>query len=153
MTTPLKDIVHSIDIEAPRTTVWEVMTGAGSVPQWLGCMNYDMRTGATFHMQPDPARRAAGDLTGATWCDLEALEPPQLFAFSWYMPGTPKTKVSIRLEDLGGDITRATLTHSGWAQFPREMIQAIHDMLDGGWKSFVLPNLKKAVEAFRKAMS
>lgn len=153
MTPPLKDIVHSIDIEAPRTTVWDVMTGASSVPQWLGCMNYDMRAGTTFHMQPDAAKRAAGDITGATWCDLEALQPPELFTFSWYMPGTPKTTVSIRLEDRGEDITRATLTHSGWGQFPAEMVQAIHAMLDGGWKSFVLPNLKRTAEAFRKVLS
>lgn len=153
MTPPLKDIAHSIDIEAPRTTVWDVMTGAGSVPHWLDCMNYDMRPGATFHIQPDRAKRAAGDISGATWCDVEALKAPELFTFSWYMPGTPKTTVSIRLEDLGGDVTRATLTHSGWSPFPAEMVQAIHAMLDGRWKSFVLPNLKTAAEAFRKAMS
>jgi uncharacterized protein YndB with AHSA1/START domain len=153
MSEPLQDIVHSIDIEAPRSTVWDVMTGTDSVPQWLGCMNYAMKAGATFHMQPDPARRAAGDVTGATWCDIEELEKPERLRFSWYMPGTPKTHVTIELEDLGGDTTRATLTHSGWEQFPREMVAAIHAMLEGGWKSFVLPGLKATAEAFRKAIS
>lgn len=147
MTTPLADIVHSIDIDAPRATVWSVMTGADSVPQWLGCLNYLMKPGATFHMQPDRAKFAAGDITGATWCDVEELNAPEVFAFSWYMPGTPKTSVTIRLKELGAARTRATLTHSGWAQFPPEMVAAIHAMLDGGWKSFVLPNLKGAAEA------
>ncbi len=150
---PLRDIVHSIVIEAPRTTVWDVMTGKDTAPQWLGCMNYDMRAGATFHMQPDAGRHAAGDITGATWCDVEALRKPELFAFSWYLPGAPKTQVSIELEDLGGDLTRATLAHSGWDRFPPEAVQPIHTMLDGGWKSFVLPGLKKTSETFRKAIS
>jgi uncharacterized protein YndB with AHSA1/START domain len=145
---PLKDLVHSIDIEAPRATVWDVMTGMDSVPQWLGCMNYAMKVGTTFHMQPDPAKRAAGDTTGATWCDIEELRKPGLLRFSWYMPGTPKTTVTIELEELGDDATRATLTHSGWDQFPAQMVQAIHSMLDGGWKSFVLPGLKAGAEAF-----
>ena len=153
MSEPLQDIVHSIDIEAPRSTAWDVMTGMDSVPQWLGCMNYVMKAGTTFHMQPDPAKRAAGDVSGATWCDIEELRKPELLRFSWYMPGTPRTHVAIELEDLGEDITRATLTHSGWDQFPREMMQAIHAMLEGGWKSFVLPGLKTATEAFRKAIS
>jgi uncharacterized protein YndB with AHSA1/START domain len=153
MSEPLQDIVHVVDIEAPRTTVWDVMTHRDSVPRWLGCMNYEMRPGATFHMQPDAARRAAGDITGATWCDVEELRQPALFRFSWYMPGAPKTLVMIELADLGGDVTRATLTHSGWGQFPRETIQAIHDALGSGWKSFVLPGLKVAAEGFRKALS
>ncbi|MEO5693839.1 MAG: SRPBCC domain-containing protein [Usitatibacter sp.] len=147
MSEPLHDLVHSIDIQAPRATVWDVMTGMDSVPQWLGCMNYAAKAGATFHMQPDHARRAAGDITGATWCDLEELRKPELLRFSWYMPGTPKTIVTIELEEVDTGTTRATLTHSGWDQFPVQMVQAIHAMLDGGWKSFVLPGLKAASEA------
>jgi hypothetical protein len=34
----------------------------------------------------------------------------------------------------------------------REIVYHL-DVLDGGWKSFVLPNLKSTAEAFRKAMS
>ena len=149
MSEPLKDIEQSIDIAAPRDTVWSVMTGAESVPQWLGCMNYEMRRGATFHMQPDPSKRAAGDITGATWCDIEELRKPEVLRFSWYMPGTPKTIVSIELEEPQPGTTRVTLTHSGWTQFPPEMVRAIHDMLEGGWKSFVLPGLKTVAEAVR----
>jgi uncharacterized protein YndB with AHSA1/START domain len=153
MSQPLDDIVHSIDIEAARTTAWEVLTGVDTVPRWLGCMNYEMREGATFHMQSDSVRRAAADITGATWCDIEELRAPERFVFSWYMPGMPKTRVAIELSDLGGDLTRATLTHSGWGQFPPETIRAIHDMLAGGWKAFVLPGLKKAAEDFRRQLS
>jgi uncharacterized protein YndB with AHSA1/START domain len=143
---PLPDIVNAIDIDAPRATVWEVLTSPQEVPGWLGCLNYTGVTGSTFHMQPDRAKCAAGDITGATHCDLERLDAPEVLAFSWYMPGTPKTRVTIRLEEKGAARTRATLTHSGWDQFPPEMVRAIHQMLEGGWKSYVLPNLKAAAE-------
>ena len=146
MSAVLHDIVHSIDIEAPREAVWQTLTDPAQVPQWLGCLNYTGAVGSTFHMQPDRSKHAAGDTSGATHCDLEELTPPEAFVFSWYMPGTPKTKVAIRLEPLGPAKTRATLTHSGWNQFPPEMVRAIHQMLDGGWKSFVLPGLKAAAE-------
>ena len=146
MSAALHDIVHAIDIDATRESVWRTLTDPTQVPGWLGCLNYTGEKGSTFHMQPDRAKHAAGDVSGATHCDVEELDPPERFVFSWYMPGTPKTKVAIRLEALGPAKTRATLTHSGWDAFPPEMVRAIHQMLDGGWKSFVLPGLKKAAE-------
>jgi len=147
MSTPLADIKHSVDIEAPRAVVWTILTDAASVPEWLGCLSYTGVPGSTFYMQPDRTKHAAGDTAGATHCDVEESRPPELFRFSWYMPGTPKTMVTIKLDALGEKRTRATLTHSGWDQFPPEMVQAIHDMLAGGWKSYVLPNLKRVAEA------
>ena len=151
MSGPLKDLIHSIDIDidAPRTVVWDVLTSPESVPKWLGCMNYEGREGHTFHMQPDAARRAAGDIEGATHCDIDETITPELFRFSWYMPGTARTMVTIRLQPLGDSRTRATLTHSGWDQFPAEMVKMFHDALENGWKSFVLPNLPAACEAKR----
>jgi uncharacterized protein YndB with AHSA1/START domain len=146
VTTPLTDIVHSIDIDAPPEAVWHTLTDPAEVPGWLGCMNYTGEPGSTFHMQPDRAKHAAGDLSGATHCDLVEARAPSAFVFTWYMPGTPKTRVAIRLESLGPGRTRVTLTHSGWDQFPPDMVRAIHQMLDGGWKSHVLPGLKAAAE-------
>ena len=146
MSVKLTDITHGIDIDAPRTTVWSVLTDAHAVPQWLGCLQYTGQLGSTFFMQPDRVKFSAGDTTGATFCDIEEMRAPELFRFSWYMPGTPKTMVTIKLDALGEKRTRATLTHSGWDQFPPEMVSAIHGMLEGGWKSFVLPNLKLAAE-------
>jgi len=150
MSETLQDITHAIDIEAPRTTVWAVMTDAHAVPQWLGCLRYTGQPGTTFFMQPDRVKYAADDPSGATNCDIEEMRAPELFRFSWYMPGTPKTMVAIKLEEKGANRTRATLTHSGWDQFPPEMVRAIRDMLDGGWKSHVLPNLKVAAEAVNR---
>jgi uncharacterized protein YndB with AHSA1/START domain len=139
----LEPIAHVIDVDVPLDHLWHVMTDAATVPQWLGCMNYEPRLGHTFHMQPDGARRAVGDIAGATHCDVTSLAKP-LFAFSWYMPGTPKTNVSFRLAALEPGKTRVVFAHDGWDQFPAEMVRGIRDMLQGGWTSVVLPNLAKA---------
>jgi uncharacterized protein YndB with AHSA1/START domain len=144
--TPLDDISQSIDIAAPVDRVWRVLTSEGLVEEWLGCLGYRAVVGTVFYMQPDAARRAAGDATGATHCELLALEPPVRMSFSWFMPGTPKTTVNIALApQIGG--ARVALTHSGWDQFDADQARAIRDALEGGWSSFVLPQLKRTAEA------
>ncbi len=114
-----------------------------------GACSYTGQLGTTFFMQPDRVKYAADDTSGATNCDIEEMRAPELFRFSWYMPGTPKTMVAIssrrRCE------SHARHAHApGWDQFPPEMVRAIHGMLDGGWKSHVLPNLKVAAEAINR---
>ncbi|MBS0295713.1 MAG: SRPBCC domain-containing protein [Proteobacteria bacterium] len=142
----LDNIVCQVEITASPERVWQVMTGPGLVEEWLGCMGFEAKLGVVFYMQPDGAKRAAGDVSGATHCELEALEPPSLMRFSWYMPGTPKTHVELRAEPAGGAV-RVSLVHSGWDQFEPDQVRAIRDMLDGGWRSFVLPGLKRVAEA------
>ncbi|MGZ8281747.1 MAG: SRPBCC family protein [Allosphingosinicella sp.] len=141
----IADIVQSIEIDAPIERVWFVLTEQGMVEQWLGCLGYKPQIGRVFYMQPDSARRQAGNVEGATHCQLLALDPPHELRFSWYYPDMPKTEVSIRLT-VSGDGTRAELVHRGWDQFDEHQIGAIRDALEGGWKSFVLPGLKSVVE-------
>lgn len=147
--TTLQDIEHAITIARPRTVVWTAMTEAGLVEEWLGCLNFRPEIGATFYMQPDPARRAAGDIAGATHCELEALDAPARMRFSWFMPGTPKTHVELTLREDGPQSTSVRLVHTGWDQFDADQIRAIRDMLDGGWSSYVLPGLKRTAETAR----
>jgi uncharacterized protein YndB with AHSA1/START domain len=141
----IEDISQSIEIAAPAARVWEVLTSEGMVEQWLGCLGYAAKAGHVFYMQPDPARREAGDLSGATHCELLRLDPPREMVFSWYYPETPKTEVSIRLT-AGATGTRVDLVHSGWDQFDAAQIQGVRDALAGGWSSFVLPSLKRVSE-------
>jgi uncharacterized protein YndB with AHSA1/START domain len=143
----LRPIVAEISIEAPIAHVWEVMTSEDSVPGWLGCMNYRREVGTTFHMQPDPAKRQAGDISGATHCDVVTLRAPHNFDFTWYMPGTPATFVKISLFSEGPDRSFVRLSHEGWEQFPADMVRAFHEQLSGGWSGGVLPGLRRAAEA------
>jgi uncharacterized protein YndB with AHSA1/START domain len=110
-------------------------------------MRYTCAIGHVFYMQQDRAKAAADDISGATHCEILALDAPHLFKFSWFFPDFPPTFVSFRLEVLGANSTRVHFEHEGWDKFPPEQIKPIRDMLDGGWKSFVLPNLKRAAEA------
>ena len=141
----IEDIRHGIDIEASVERVWQVLTGEGLVERWLGCLGYRAEPGQIFYMQPDPAKRAAGDTQGATHCELLTLEPPRLMAFSWYFPDTPRTRVEIRVSPSGAG-SRVELVHGGWDQFDEAQIKGIRDMLDGGWSSAVLPGLKTLAE-------
>lgn len=142
----IEDISTEILVERPPERVWQVMTSEGLVDQWLGCMGFTPAIGHTFYMQPDPAKREAGDVSGATHCELLELDEPRAMRFSWFYPDMPKTEVEIRLSDDGGS-TRVSLVHRGWHQFDGAMIRQIRDQLAGGWSSHVLPGLKRVAEA------
>ena len=139
-------IEQSITIQASPEKVWVYLTEAEHVVHWLGCMRYQKNVGHVFYMQQDAGRRANDDISGATHCEILALDEPNLFSFSWFLPGTPATTVNIHLEP-SGETTRVTLVHDGWDQFDAEAIRQIRDALAGGWKSFVLPGLKALVES------
>src|SRR5689334_21402676 len=125
----LLPIVAEIQIDAPIEKTWEAMTSAAAVPRWLGCINYAGTEGSTFHMQPDGAKRTAGDTSGATFCDIVTLKPPHKFDFSWYVPGTPATMVEMSLFSEGPAKSFVRLVHSGWDQFPPDMVKPFHDQL------------------------
>ncbi len=146
MTERLASIQTTVQIDAPQSHVWNVLTEPDYVRQWLGCMRYDNALGHVFYMQQDATKRANDDISGATHCKITALDKPHRFAFTWYLPGTPETLVVIELNTVGDGTTMAVLTHSGWEKFEPEAIRSIREMLEGGWKSAVLPNLKRVSE-------
>ena len=142
--TALADIEHRITIEAGIDRAWEVLTDPSHVAAWLGCLQYRAEVGHLFYMQPDPAKRAAGDLDGATHCEILEITPPTRLAFSWFLPGTPRTTVTLTLEARDGGVTQVTLVHTGWDRFEAGDVRAIHEQLTIGWRDFVLPGLARA---------
>jgi len=140
----LADIEQRVTIEAGIDRVWEVLTEPTRVAAWLGCLQYRAEVGHLFYMQPDPAKRAAGDADGATHCEILEITPPTRLTFSWFLPGTPKTTVTLTLEAWGADLTEVTLAHTGWDQFEADDVRAIHEQLTLGWRDFVLPGLARA---------
>jgi uncharacterized protein YndB with AHSA1/START domain len=142
----LAPIVDRVEITRPVDHVWRILTEEANVPNWLGCMRYKRAIGHVFYMQQDKTKAAADDISGATYCEILALDAPNLFRFSWFFPGFPPTFVSFRLEAVGERLTRVHFEHEGWDKFPPEQIKPIRDLLDGGWRSFVLPSLKRTAE-------
>lgn len=143
----LPQIIETITIDRPIAHVWRALTDDALAPKWLGCLNYKAAIGHVFYMQPDQQKAAQNDVTGATHCEILTLDAPHLLAFSWFFPNFPATFVSFALEAIDEGHTRVLFTHKGWDQFPADQIKPIRDMLDGGWKSFVLPGLKRTAEA------
>ena len=141
---PIRD---SIVIDAPLEKTWRIMTSPQTVPRWLGCLQYQGALGSLFYMQQDQSKARAGDISGATHCEILALDAPAHFRFSWFLPGFPPTFISMRLEALSATQTRVAFEHEGWDQFPPDMVRQIYDALSGGWRSFVLPGLKREAEA------
>lgn len=146
MSEKLGPIVAEVEIARSAEHVWRIMTSDATAPNWLGCMEYEKRIGAVFYMQQDREKAQRGDISGATHCEILALEEPALFKFSWFVPGFPSTIVSFAIEATASGGSRVTLRHDGWDQFEPDQIRAIRAMLDGGWRSFVLPNLKRVAE-------
>lgn len=147
MTDAPPDIVETTHLAAPPEVAWTFLTDPEHVTRWLGCLGYEKKVGHLFHIQPDPERREAGDVEGATHCRVLALEEADRFAFSWFLPGTPETEVTVELEGRGADATEVRLTHTGWHRFDPDEIRPIRDSLERGWRSDVLPRLRSAVEA------
>ena len=143
---PLVPIVAETSINAPTARVWVALTSAATVPQWLGCMDYQPAVGATFFMQQDPELKARRDTSGATHCTIQLMEQPSKFVFSWFEPGTPETTVEFHLFGEGDSTTTVRLIHDGWDQFPADAVRPFYDQLSTGWRHDVLPALKRLAE-------
>ena len=92
----LAPIRESIVVDAPLEKTWRIMTSPQTVPRWLGCLQYQGAVGSLFYMQQDQAKAQAGDIAGATHCEILALDAPIHFRFSWFVPGFPATFISLR---------------------------------------------------------
>jgi len=145
----LLPIVAEIDVTASIEHLWEAMTGAAGVPEWLGALNYRGVAGTTFHMQLDAARRAAGDVSGAAHCDVLLLQRPNRFNFSWYLPGTPYTLVAMTLFAEGAGESYVHVIHGGWAQFEAAAVRARYERIEALWTERLLPQLKQVAERSR----
>src|SRR4051812_22023379 len=93
----VEDITSIIEIAASREVVWRALTEPALVTQWMGCLRFRPVAGDIFYLQPDQARRAAGDVTDAIACRIEILDQPRRLSFSWGFPDVPDTWVDIRL--------------------------------------------------------
>ena len=139
------DVTSIIEIAAPRPRVWQALSEPALVVQWMGCLRFRAEAGHVFYLQPDQARRAAGDVTDAIACRIEVLDRPRRLSFSWGFPEVPDTWVDIRLREIPGG-THVRLVHSGWDQFEDRETEEVRGGLGRAWHAVALPALKAVAE-------
>jgi uncharacterized protein YndB with AHSA1/START domain len=141
----VEDITSIIEIAAPREQVWRALSEPALVVQWMGCLRFASAPGHIFYLQPDRARRDAGDVTGAIACRVEVVDAPRRLSFSWGFPDVPDTWVDVRLRRIpGGTLVR--LVHSGWDQFDDHETEAVRGGLGHAWHAVALPALRAVAE-------
>jgi uncharacterized protein YndB with AHSA1/START domain len=141
-----EDITSIIEIAAPRKQVWLALSEPGLVIQWMGCLRFAALPGHIFYLQPNRARREAGDVTDAIACRVEVVDAPRRLSFSWGFPDTPDTWVDIRLRRIPGG-THVRLVHSGWDQFDDRETEDVRGGLGQAWHAVALPALRAVAES------
>ena len=142
----VEDITSIIEVAAIREVVWNAMTKPALAVKWLGCLRFQATPGHIFYLQPDRAKRAAGDVTGAIACRIEVVDRPRRLSFTWGFPDTPDTFVDIRLTRIPGG-THVRLTHAGWDQFDDYETEEVRGGLGSAWHSVALPRLRQVAES------
>jgi uncharacterized protein YndB with AHSA1/START domain len=139
----VEDVMSVIEVAAPREQVWRALTEPALVVRWMGALRFRPEAGHIFYLQPDRARRLAGDPTEGIACRIEHLDAPRRLAFSW---GLPDTHVDIRLRNIPGG-THVRLVHSGWDQFDDREVEGVAGGMGQAWHSVALPALKAVAES------
>ncbi len=139
----VEDVMSVIEVAASREQVWRALTEPALVTRWMGALRFRPEAGHVFYLQPDRARRLAGDPTDGIACRIESLDAPRRLAFSW---GLPDTHVDIRLRNIPGG-THVRLVHSGWDQFDDREVEGVAGGMGQAWHAVALPALKAVAES------
>jgi uncharacterized protein YndB with AHSA1/START domain len=110
-------IERQMTFEVSREEVWAAITEADQLARWFGShAELDLRPGGQGAFRWE-------ELGITTAITVEAVEPPERFAYRWEPGGAtkggPTTLVEFTLEEIPGG-TRLTLVESGFAAFPPE---------------------------------
>ena len=107
---PLLEIDETTDlslkwrIEASRARVWECVTDADLLSQWLGEL-VSGAVGAESNFVVDHGDDYLCRSTVVAWVEPSRLD------FTWHFPDEPRSKVTLELEESGG-VTDLRLSHS-----------------------------------------
>lgn len=122
----MDDVVKQVRIDAQIERVWQALTDAGTIAEWMldPSAALDLRAGGEY-------RLFGGETSG----QFTAIEKPRLLEYTWRQSAWPAewadSRVRWQLSAEGG-ATQVTLTHS---QFPNDDERAGHD---SGWDDYWL---------------
>jgi uncharacterized protein YndB with AHSA1/START domain len=127
------DVMQSIDVNAPRDRVWDLLTDPGELPRWWpDAAELEPRLGGRVVLTFGPGH-VDGEVT--QW------EPPGALGFTWEASNMPGVQLHVlfTVDDLGDGRSRVGVVHSGLADAPAEAREAVAH----GWSHF-LPRLAEA---------
>ena len=131
---PIPDrIERTIDLAQPPQRVWEALTSPEGLGGWFGdCATVDLRPGGTAYVEWDDENGSKATLT------ISVVEPPTRFAWTWGIQGLPRIpsapylrRVHPQAERRG---TRLTVTESGFAQVPEDLLETAYQGNVEGWR-------------------
>lgn len=123
-------ITHETYLPYPPERVWQALTDKDAIARWLMPNDFEPVLGHHFTFRTNPMPALGFD--GICRCEVTALEPPCLLAFTW-VGGALDTLVTFRLAP-EGEGTRLYFEHSSFdLDDPRQA--GSYRGLSGGWKS------------------
>ncbi|MHB8573734.1 MAG: SRPBCC family protein [Dehalococcoidia bacterium] len=140
MTTTAASIVIDEFIPRPIESVWKALTDRAAIAQWLMENDFEPVLGHRFTFKAPPI--PAVDFDGIVRCEVTAIEPPRLLAYSW-AGGTMDTVVTYRLapaQEGGKAGTSLHFEHSGF-DLSNAVDQFAYNNMSHGWRSGVIPGL------------
>ena len=126
-------VTQSIDVNASRERVWELLTDPGELTRWWpDAAELEPRLGGRVVLTFGP-----GHVNG----EVTHWEPPQALGFTWEATNMPGVRLHVlfTVDDLGDGRSRVGVVHSGLAAAPAEA----RDAVAHGWAHF-LPRLAEA---------
>lgn len=124
-------IIQEVLYPYPIWTIWQALTSAEALAQWLMPNDFAPILGHHFTFQTAPR----DGWNGIIECQVVALDPPHRVAFTWH-GGPLDTLVTFTLTAIEQQ-TRLRLEHSGFAATGDAGIR-VRDILGRGWKSHIL---------------
>ncbi|VEI07306.1 SRPBCC family protein [Kurthia zopfii] len=135
----MKNIEKTVVLNKEIHTVWEVVSTAKGIAQWLMPNNFVAEVGAEFTIQLP---------FGPSACKVTNIKKPTYIRFDWDVDGW---FIEFKLQGKG-EKTEFTLIHGGWkvedfvssaAKMPTKMV---HTNMAGGWEKIVGEKLVQVVE-------
>jgi uncharacterized protein YndB with AHSA1/START domain len=131
---PIPDrIERTIELAQPPERVWQALTSAEGLGGWFGDRaTVDLRPGGMAYIEWDNKDDFKATLT------ISVVERPTRFAWTWGIQGLPdtdprRTYVEFILTPNGGG-TRLTVTESGFAQVPEDLLDTAYRGNVEGWR-------------------
>ena len=144
-----KSIRHQFFFQHSPEVVWEYLTRADLMAQWLMKNDFEPIIGYDFQFKARPMPDCHFD--GIIYCKVLEVVPFKKLSYSWKLgPGGGKINIDSLVEwtlspKEGG--TQLMLEHSGFKETEDVAINTLFTMMDAGW----LKNINKIAELINAA--